>query len=205
MTCFWDMSSDRTSLSLSRARDEELSKINATQSRFVDRPVRVREPAHRVRKTRNANDRSPVRSRRFPSNKIRARAIAGLFLPRPDSSSCPRNDFSGGSPGVRASLSSSASTSGRRSPTLPARLSFSRQLRCKNVIKGVRARKHECASAHIMKVDGDRRHGRCEWMTPEGHGGATCSRALHARTRARASVASLRALLYEGVFFSRKG
>lgn len=43
---------------------------------------------------------------------------------------------------------------------VPARLSFSRQLRCKNVIKGVRARERE--RAHIMKVDGDRRHGRCE-------------------------------------------
>ena len=68
----------------------------------------------------------------------------------------------------------------------PARLSFSRQLRCKNVIKGVRA------SAHIMKVDGDRRHGRAaasEWRPKATAVQRVCSRALHARTRARINVA----------------
>jgi len=167
----------------------------------------VCEPARWARKTRNANDRSPVRDLAdFQVIKLeRAQSLGSSCHNRTLRHVRATNDFSGGSP-VCVSLSSSSSTSGRWYPysaaVLPARLSFSRQLRCKNVIKGVRAR----ASAHIMKVDGDRRHGRSaasEWR-PKATVQRVCSRALHMYARVAYTSARLRTLLYEGVFFSRR-
>lgn len=150
-------------------------------------------PSEKNEKQKRASDRSLVRSHRFPSNKIRARAIAGLFLPWPDSSSCPRNNFSG----VHIS-SSSSSSSGRRYPYpargIPARLSFSRQLRCKNVIKGVRERERAHnesgwrPAARPLRVNDARRPRRCNVCA--------VARCMRVHRRERASIVT-RAFFYE--------